>query len=107
MALGFDQVGLDPSRPSVLIHHSPVGIQYAERVGVDLFIAGHTHGGGQILPATLIANWLIFPYDSGLYDVGALRLFVSPGIGTFMVPLRIGTQKELTLLRLRPDDQSR
>lgn len=94
-------LGLDPIRPSILIHHSPVGIPYANKAGVDLFIAGHTHGGGQIFPATVLAEWLVFPYSSGLYRVGKMQLFVSPGIGTFMLPLRIGTRNELTLLRLR------
>jgi hypothetical protein len=96
------KLGLDPSRPSILIHHSPVGTQYADQAGVDLFIAGHTHDGGQIFPATLLAKWLLFPYSNGLYRIGNMQLFVSPGIGTFMLPLRVGTRNELTLLRLRP-----
>lgn len=96
------KLGLDPSRPSILIHHSPVGTQYADQAGVDLFIAGHTHGGGQIFPATLLANRLVYPYSSGLYRIGAMQLVVSPGIGTFMSPLRVGTRNEITLLRLRP-----
>ena len=96
------KLGLDPSRPSILIHHSPVGTQYADRAGVDLFIAGHTHGGGQIFPATLLAKWLFHPYSKGLYRIGKMQLSVSPGIGTFMLPLRVGTRNELMLLRLRP-----
>ena len=100
------KLGLDPSRPSILIHHSPVGIQYADQAGVDLFIAGHTHDGGQIFPATLLAKWLFFPYSNGLYRIGKMQLFVSPGIGTFMLPLRVGTRNELTLLRLRPARRS-
>lgn len=96
------KLGLDPARPSILIHHSPVGVRHAERAGVDLFVAGHTHDGGQVFPATLLAKWLIYPYSNGLYRVGDMQLFVSPGLGTFMLPLRVGTQNELTLLRLRP-----
>ncbi|MCR6502943.1 metallophosphoesterase [Shinella sp. CPCC 101442] len=95
-------IGLDPSRPSILIHHSPVGIPYAEQAGIDLFITGHTHDGGQIFPATVLAKGLFFPYSNGLYRIGKMQLFVSPGIGTFMLPLRVGSQNELTLLRLRP-----
>lgn len=95
------KLGLDRSRPSILIHHSPVGTQYAERAGVDLFIAGHTHNGGQIFPATLLAKWLLYPFSNGFYRVGKMQLFVSPGIGTFMLPLRVGTRNELVLLRLR------
>jgi len=96
------ELGLDPSRPSILIHHNPVGTRYADQAGVDLFIAGHTHGRGQIVPATLLANRLVYPYSSGPYRIGAMQLVVSPGIGTFMSPLRVGTRNEITLLRLRP-----
>ena len=95
------KLGLDPSRPSILIHHSPVGIQYAEQAGVDLFIAGHTHDGGQIFPATLLANGWSFLSATGSTDRQNAAL-LSPGIGTFMLPLRVGTRNELTLLRLRP-----
>ncbi len=36
---------LKDGMPSVLLHHSPAGAQYAAANGIDLMIAGHTHGG--------------------------------------------------------------
>ena len=45
--------------PSLLLHHSPAGAQYAAANGIDLMIAGHT--GGQFFPGTLVAT-VIFPY---------------------------------------------
>ncbi len=69
-----------------------------------LTIAGHTHGG-QIMPIT----WLRppdFEADShvlrGSYrraDGGSL--FVSPGIGTSILPMRLGVPPEISRLRLQ------
>ena len=86
--------------PSVLLHHSPAGAQYAAANGIDLIIAGHTHGG-QFFPGTLVAT-AIFPFTHGLYHRGPLQVFVSQGAGTYMSRVRLGTANELNLLRLRP-----
>jgi uncharacterized protein len=86
--------------PSVLLHHSPAGAQYAAANGIDLMIAGHTHGG-QFFPGTLVAT-AVFPFTHGLHHRGPLQVFVSQGAGTFMSRVRLGTSNELNLLRLRP-----
>jgi predicted MPP superfamily phosphohydrolase len=86
--------------PSVLLHHSPAGAQYAAANGIDLMIAGHTHGG-QFFPGTLVAT-AIFPFTRGLYRRGPLQIFVSQGAGTYMSRVRLGTSNELNILRLRP-----
>lgn len=92
---------IDGAKPSVLMHHSPVGASYVADAGVDLYIAGHTHAGGQVFPATLIGCGFFFPYCNGFYELQDTTIFVSPGIGTFILPMRIGTENELTLLRLK------
>jgi uncharacterized protein len=86
--------------PSVLLHHSPAGAQYAAANGIDVMIAGHTHGG-QFFPGTVVAM-AVFPFTKGLYHRGPLQVFVSQGAGTFMSRVRLGTSNELNLLRLRP-----
>jgi len=86
--------------PSVLLQHSPAGAQYAAANGIDLMIAGHTHGG-QFFPGTLVAS-AIFPFTHGLYHRGPLQVFVSQGAGTYMSRVRLGTSNELNILRLRP-----
>ena len=91
---------LKDGMPSVLLHHSPAGAQYAAANGIDLMIAGHTHGG-QFFPGTLVAT-AIFPFTHGLYRRGPLQVFVSQGAGTFMSRVRLGTSNELNILRLRP-----
>jgi len=91
---------LKDGMPSVLLHHSPAGAQYAAANGIDLMIAGHTHGG-QFFPGTLVAT-AVFPFTHGLYHRGPLQVFVSQGAGTYMSRIRLGTSNELNILRLRP-----
>jgi predicted MPP superfamily phosphohydrolase len=86
--------------PSILISHSPVGSQYANAAGIDLMLSGHTHGG-QIFPFSLFAK-ISFPFNSGLYQQGNTKVFVSNGAGTYMIRVRLGSFNEINLLRLSP-----
>ncbi len=90
---------IDKEKPSILLHHYPVGIKYASEQGIDLYLAGHTHGG-QLFPINYIAK-LMFPYNKGLYEYNGTRIFVSQGTGTFGPPLRVGTRSELAVLVLK------
>ena len=92
-------LGINKDKPSILLHHSPVGIKYANEQGVDLFLAGHTHAG-QLFPVIFIAK-LIFPYNKGLYEYNGTKIYVSQGTGTFGPPLRIGTKSELAVIILK------
>ena len=94
-------IALDSTKPSILLHHNPVGAEYAEKAGIDLYLAGHTHGG-QLFPVTLI-NDRIFNFNRGLYRHGNLQIYTSEGSGTFGPPMRVGTRSEVTLIRLKPE----
>jgi hypothetical protein len=96
----LDSLSIDKNKPSVLLHHSPDGIKYANQHGVDLFLAGHTHAG-QLFPIKYIAN-LIFAYNEGLHDFKGTKIFVSQGTGTFGPPMRVGTISEMAVLTLIP-----
>ena len=93
-------IPLKDDKPSVLMHHSPVGAEYVSAKGINLMIAGHTHGG-QMFPGTLLAP-LFFPFTKGLYSKGNTKVFVSQGAGTFGPRIRLGTANEINLLRLTP-----
>jgi predicted MPP superfamily phosphohydrolase len=97
----LDSITIDPSKPSILLHHSPDGIEYAEKHGIDLYLSGHTHAG-QIFPINLITG-LMFPYNRGLHEYGKTKIFISQGIGTFGPPMRVGTQSEVVLIKLIPE----
>lgn len=94
-------LNIDENIPSILLHHSPDGIQYASEKGIDVFLAGHTHAG-QMFPINLISE-LIFPYNKGLHNFNGTRIFVSEGAGTFGPPMRIATKSEITLVELVPE----
>ena len=92
------ELSLQNDKPAILLHHSPIGVQYVVAAGIDLMLSGHTHAG-QIFPFSLIAK-LSFPYLSGLYRQGKSKIFVSSGAGAYMIRMRLGSFNEINLLRL-------
>ena len=96
----LEKLNLFPGKPTVLLHHSPDGIKYANQHGVHLYLAGHTHAG-QLFPLNLIAK-LMFDYNKGLHDYKGTKIYVSQGSGTFGPPMRIGTSSEIALFTLKP-----
>jgi len=91
----------EANRPTILMHHSPDGIQYAHEKGVDLYLSGHTHAG-QLFPVNLIGE-LIYTYNKGLHDYRGTKIFVGEGAGTFGPPMRIGTHSTITVISLKPE----
>lgn len=69
---------------TILLYHTPDLIETASELGVDLYLAGHTHGGQVRLPwlgAIFTASRYGKRYEMGLYRVGRTQLYVSRGIG--------------------------
>ncbi|MFI3239025.1 MAG: metallophosphoesterase [Bacteroidales bacterium] len=95
----FPTIDIDKNRASILLHHNPVGAEYAAENGINLYLAGHTHAG-QLFPATIVAGWM-FEYNKGLYKYDDnMQIYVSQGAGTFGPPMRLGTESELTIINL-------
>jgi predicted MPP superfamily phosphohydrolase len=82
----------------VLLAHQPRHVHEAEKLGVDLQISGHTHGG-QIWPFHLVVR-MVQPFVAGLGRKGNTQIYVSHGTGYWGPPLRLGTQAEITHLTL-------
>jgi predicted MPP superfamily phosphohydrolase len=89
---------LDPKKYTILLHHRPIAIKDANKNGVDLMLAGHTHGG-QFFPFIMFAR-LIWRRAKGLYKYRSTHLFTSAGVGTWGPPLRLGTNCEIVLIKL-------
>jgi predicted MPP superfamily phosphohydrolase len=87
-------------RPSLLVHHSPVGLQYVSRGKIDVMLSGHTHGG-KVFPGTSPIG-LRFPMNTGRHRVGDTTLLISQGAGTFGPWMWLGTFNELQLITLVP-----
>jgi hypothetical protein len=88
---------------NLLLSHNPDVFPVAAAQGHDLIISGHTHGG-QInleLPGwPLNVARFYTPYIHGAYREGGSLLYVSRGIGTVGIPLRLGAPPEVNLIRL-------
>ncbi|MBA2124491.1 hypothetical protein B9J78_06145 [bacterium Unc6] len=90
----------------LLLSHSPAIIEEAHRAGIELVLAGHTHGGQVYIP--LISHLIVRllrgkGYIAGLYSVGQTYLYVSRGIGTSILPLRAFCPPEITLIKLEKE----
>jgi predicted MPP superfamily phosphohydrolase len=91
--------GRDPAHPVVLLAHQPRIMAEASRLGVDLVLSGHTHGG-QIWPFSYLV-YLQQPFVRGLKVRGKTRLYLSSGTGFWGPPMRLGTTAEIALITLR------
>jgi hypothetical protein len=73
-----------PGAYSLLLYHVPDLMPQASSLGVDLVLAGHTHGGQWRLPgfgAVLTSSRYWKRYEAGLYREGKTELYVSRGLG--------------------------
>jgi uncharacterized protein len=92
-------ISYERSKPTILLNHVPIGYEAAEKAGVNLQLSGHTHNG-QIFPFTLFVR-MAFSKINGLYKIGGMSLYVSPGTGTWGPPMRLGSRNEITLFNLK------
>lgn len=100
--------------PNILLSHNPNTFYSAAAAGVELSLAGHTHGGQvnvEILhhglnPARFVTDFISGLYTLPMHGPGAAptthaSLYVNRGLGTLGCPARIGSTPEITLLTLR------
>jgi predicted MPP superfamily phosphohydrolase len=99
--------------PNILLSHNPNSFYRAAELGIELTLAGHTHGGQirvEILdrgwsPARFMTNFVAglyeLPMGDGVAPAQKSVLYVNRGLGTFGIPVRLGVPPEITLLTLR------
>jgi predicted MPP superfamily phosphohydrolase len=95
---------LDPLAFNVLLTHNPDVFPVAAAMGYDLVIGGHTHGGQvtmEIVEQWVNASRFFTPFVAGIYRSANSALYVSRGVGTINLPMRVGALPEITLLHLR------
>lgn len=96
-----------PGKPLIALVHEP-RLWTMLPPNVDLLLAGHTHGG-QIQ----IFGWPQFKKLDSQYlrgrfrNSGGQQMLVSAGIGTSIVPVRLGTQGEIVVVELVPQPPGR
>lgn len=92
----------EASGPVLLLSHNPDLMFEAARRGVDLLLAGHTHGGqirfGDSQPLIRQSR---HGFHEGRFRCGSTQMLVSRGMGVVGVPLRFRCDPEAWLLTLR------
>jgi predicted MPP superfamily phosphohydrolase len=94
---------VDRDRVNILLSHNPETFDRAAALDIDLSLAGHTHGGQvalEFISPEIAPSRLVTPYVAGLFAKPGGQLYVSRGIGTIFIPMRIGAPPEITVYRL-------
>jgi uncharacterized protein len=94
-----------PAGATVLLSHTPWLAEQAATSGVGLMLSGHTHDG-QIWPFGYLVA-LRYPFMGGVYGIGAMRLIVCRGTGTWGPPLRLWRRSEIVRIVLRSPSLTR
>jgi predicted MPP superfamily phosphohydrolase len=96
--------GLREDEPALLLTHHPDLFCEAVYAGVDLTLAGHTHGGQitwfgrALLPGY---HHTRFGYWQGHHHADGAQLLVGRGVGVCVLPFRIAAAPEVLLIELR------
>lgn len=104
-ALDTAFLGAPAGVPRILLAHHPHVFFEAPHYDVALTLAGHTHGGGQVVVAEKDGRPIsigsgIFRFVSGLYREQDRLLYVNRGIGYVGLPMRINCTPEISRFRL-------
>ena len=86
---------------TILLAHDPRRLTQASQLNVPLVLSGHTHGGQVLLPGLGSVVKQDFPTLAGLKREINTVLFVSRGVGTVYVPIRLNCPPEVAVLTLR------
>ena len=94
---------VDRDRVNILLSHNPDTFDRAAELGIDLSLAGHTHGGQaalEFISPEIAPSRLVTPYVAGWFQKPGGQLYVNRGIGTIFIPIRIGAPPEITIYTL-------
>ena len=94
--------GHDRGDVRILLAHDPRMVGAAAAAGFHAVLSGHTHGGQVVLPGVGALAARRFPTVAGLASQGGTSLFVTRGVGTVFVPVRLNCPPEVAVLTLAP-----
>ncbi len=99
--------GIPDGDKRVFLCHKPYPFEEYSMLGMDLMLSGHTHGGQVVLAQLDNVNLsfasLASGYVAGLYRARSNRrsqLYVSRGVGTVGLPIRVNCPPEITRIVL-------
>ena len=91
---------------AILLAHTPKRLFEAQQLAVPAVISGHTHGGQIVLPGIGAIAAREFPVIAGVEQRQGTTIFVSRGVGTVYVPIRVNCPPEVAVLTLEPFTRS-
>ena len=86
---------------TLLLAHDPRRLTQAVELAVPAVLSGHTHGGQIVLPVVGAPAGRKFPVLAGFAARSGTSLFVSRGVGTVYVPIRLNCPPEVAVITLR------
>ena len=86
----------------ILLAHTPKRLVEAAALAVPLVLSGHTHGGQIVLPFVGAVAAREFPVIAGTGRRDSTAIFVSRGVGTVYIPVRLNCPPEVAILTLQP-----
>jgi len=95
--------GADDDVFTLVLTHNPDATPRLGASRVDLVVCGHTHGGQIVpvfMPPVTTSTRLLLRRPAGLVHVDGRLVFITRGIGTVGIPLRINAPAEAPVLTL-------
>ena len=96
---------LDRNRFNVLLVHSPLFEKQYARLGADLTLAGHFHGGTIRLPGRVGLMTPQYQFFSnrvvGEYVYKGMKLIISAGLGTHSVNIRLNDRPQVVVVDIK------
>ncbi len=96
--------GITDTAPKILLSHRPYFFKSFAVKNIDLTLSGHTHGGQVVFlklgENTIAPARMVSPYVAGVYTSGLSSMYVSRGLGTVGIPIRLNCPPELTKITL-------
>lgn len=88
---------IDKNSSVLVIDHNPQSLKELGNEKVDLYLSGHTHKG-QLFPFNLLVNYM-YKNSGGYRKIGNTHTYVSSGLGTWMIPYRIGSTSQIMIFK--------
>jgi predicted MPP superfamily phosphohydrolase len=85
--------------PSILMFHEPIQFKEVSQLGVNIYLAGHTHRG-QMFPFNLITKIIYHGYSFGIRKFQQMTAIISTGVGTWGPPCRTLSRSEIIAITL-------
>ncbi|MGE3277608.1 MAG: metallophosphoesterase [Vicinamibacterales bacterium] len=86
---------------TIVLAHDPRRLAEAAALDAQVVLSGHTHGGQVLVPGVGAIAGRKFPVLAGYATRENTRIFVSRGVGTVYVPVRINCPPDVAILTLR------